>query len=78
MRIGLVIARYQVPRAAHVLYGGVFYLLEPLNVPGYDRNMGPALAYTLCALLALESWYPYLAVCGGAASMVLLPRKFSI
>jgi len=78
VRIGLVVARYQVPRATHVLYGGVFYLLEPLAVPGYDKSMGSALAYTLCALLALESWYPYVAVCGGAASMVLLPRKLSI
>jgi len=30
-------------------------------VPLYDKVAGPALAYTLCALLAAEPWYKYVA-----------------
>lgn len=75
-RVGLVVARYRVPRAVHALYGALLFVLEPLAVPGYDRTMGPALAYTLSALVALEPWYGYL--CAAGASTLLLPRKFTI
>lgn len=74
VRIGLVIARYQVPRAAHVLYGGLLFVLDPLAVPGYDATMGSALAYALCCVLAHEGWFAYLAVCVGLAATLLRVR----
>jgi hypothetical protein len=74
VRIGLVVARYQVPRAAHVLYGGLLFVLDPLPVPGYDATVGGALAYTLCCILTQESWYAYLAVCVGLGATLLRVR----
>jgi hypothetical protein len=76
-RVGLVVARFREPRCVHAMYGGLFYLLEPVDVPLYDREMGAALAYALCALLAREEWYHVAVAAVGAAVALLqlrLPR----
>lgn len=74
VRVGLVVAWYRVPRAAHALYGSLLFVLEP--TPTSQINV--ALAFTLCVLLATQAWYAWLATVFGAASLVLLPRRFTI
>lgn len=70
-RAAIVLARYLAPRAAHVVYGMVLVICRPMPVPYYDKVAGPALAYTLCALLAAEPTYKYLATAAGIASCIV-------
>ena len=72
VRVALVLARFLAPRGVHVLYGGLLFGLAQLEVPGYDPEMGSALAYSLCALLAREAWYGYLAA-GIGSALALYP-----
>lgn len=64
VRMGLVLARFLVPRAAHVVYGlplmfeGADFTQGVLEwFPFYNLDLAALLAYTLCSLLTTEEWY---------------------
>jgi len=60
LRTGLVLARFLVPRRAHVLYGATLFCCTQLRVPYYDRIAGAALLVVLCGLLAQLDMYAFL------------------
>jgi len=63
LRTGLVLARFLVPRRAHVLYGATVFCCTQLRVPYYDKIAGAALLVVLCALLAQLDIYAFLVIC---------------